>query len=174
MLTPELSASGYGGYPEVLATGEAAGRGKIYDTLAAAAAETGVAIGAGFVENGDSRQHLSHYIIFPDGRFVVQRKHRVTLCEQPLQPQFSQLPPFGGDGTGTPEQIRFETFDIGGVRAAVAICADTGIDNLHDILDDLEVRLLLAPTGAGGNREDRVTTDELRTTAGPRELRARP
>lgn len=166
LLTPEMSASGYGGYPEVLATAEVAGKGKIYDTLAAAAHETGVAIGAGFVEQAEARRHLSHYVVFPDGRFIVQRKHCVTLSEQPLESQFSQLPPFGGDGVGKPDHVHFETFEIGGVRAAISICADNGIAHLHDILDDLGVQLLLAPAGAGGKREDRVTSAEMATPEG--------
>ena len=34
LLTPELSASGYGPYPEVLATAEPAGNGPIFQALA--------------------------------------------------------------------------------------------------------------------------------------------
>jgi len=43
LLTPELSASGYGAYPEVLATAEPAGAGPIFRELARVSAGTGVA-----------------------------------------------------------------------------------------------------------------------------------
>jgi predicted amidohydrolase len=166
LLTPEMSASGYGNRPEVLATAEVAGHGPVFETLAATAAETGVVLCAGFVEQGEAKRHLSHYAVFPDGTYVVQRKHRVTQSERPLEPEWPQEPPFGGDGTGTAPRVDFRTFEVGGVRATIAICADTGIEDIHQRLDDLGVRLLLAPTGAGGLREDRVTTEELKTAAG--------
>jgi hypothetical protein len=89
LLTPEMSASGYGPYPEILKTAEVAGRGKIYEKLAKSA------------EKND-----------------------------------------------------------------VAICADSGIEKLDDYLFENKVRLLLVPTGAGGKREERVSSDELRTEAG--------
>lgn len=166
LLTPEMSASGYGGYPEVLATAEPAGGGRIYEALAAAARETGVVLCAGFVEHAGDKRYLAHYVIFPDGKFIVQRKHRVTNAERPLDAHGRQSPPFNEDGTGTAEQPEFHAFEVGGVRAMIAICADTGIENLNAIMDGLGVRLLLAPTGAGGRREDRVTNEELRTQAG--------
>ena len=50
----------------------------------------------------------------------------------------------------------------------VAICADSGIIGLDDLLDRQGVELLLLPTGAGGERKDRVTTEELRTEVGRR------
>src|SRR5438309_533175 len=80
LLTPELSASGYGPYPEVLATAEKAGAGPIYETLAAVARATSVVICAGFVEASGDKKYLAHYAVFPAGNFVVQRKHRVTLA----------------------------------------------------------------------------------------------
>lgn len=167
LLTPELSASGYGNFPEVLATAETAGNGPIYEFLAQTARETGVVICAGFVEKRDDKRHLAHMAIYPDGRFVVQRKHRVTRVESPLEPIVPQLPPFSEwDGTGQPQRIEIETFEVGGVRCAMAICADTGIENLNEILFQRGVQLLLLPVAAGGNLEDRVTTADLQTDAG--------
>ncbi len=150
LLTPELSASGYGGYPEVMATAERPGDGPIYRALAQRARETGVVIAAGFVE---APRYLSHYIIFPDGRFVVQRKHRTTPAEQPLEPW-------------TPPSPKFEVFEIKGIRCALTICADCGIEGLAELFDAAGVELQFVPTGAGGRRDERVTTEELRTEAG--------
>ena len=84
LLTPELSACGYGAYPEVLATAEVAGHGPIFRTLAGIASTTGVVICAGFVEQSAQLRHIAQYVIYPDGHFLVQRKHRVTPNERPL------------------------------------------------------------------------------------------
>ncbi len=163
LLTPELSASGYGGYPEVVATAERAGEGPIYRALAKLAQETGVVIAAGFVE---APRYLAHYVVFPDGRFVVQRKHRTTNVEKPLEPCVEQLPPLGVDGTGQPRAVKFEFFEVKGIRCAVTICADSGITDLPVILDEARVELQLVPTAAGGCREDRVATADLLTETG--------
>ena len=166
LLTPELSASGYGNFPEVLATAETAGDGPIYDFLRQTARETGVAIGAGFVEQRGEKRHLSHYVVFPDGHYVVQGKHCITNSETPLQSISSQQSPFAFDGTGQPERVEIEVFEVAGVRCAIAICADLGIENLSAMLQQRGVQLLLLPAGAGGKREDRVTNADLQSDEG--------
>jgi predicted amidohydrolase len=167
LLTPEMSATGYGGYAEVLALAEVAGQGRVYQALSQAARETGVVICAGFVEQSphEDKKYLAHYAIYPDGHFVVQRKHRVTPAEAPLSPA-SGFHEADNEGIGVPEQIQIETFEVHGVRCAVVICADTGIENLDEILKAQKVQLLLAPTGAGGKRQERVTTEDLESPTG--------
>lgn len=162
LLTPEMSASGYGGYPEVVATAEPAGQGPVYTGLAAMAKATGVTVTAGFVESSDDKRHLAHYVVRPDGAFVVQRKHRVTPLEHPLDPSvelyFDDTEEIGHVPAGA-EQIT--VFEVNGVRAAVVICADLGIRDLDAVLERLGVRLLLLPVAAGGKRDDKVTTADL-------------
>ncbi|HEY3376778.1 MAG TPA: nitrilase-related carbon-nitrogen hydrolase [Armatimonadota bacterium] len=165
LLTPEMSASGYGGFPEVLATAEIAGQGRIYAALADIARETGVVLCAGFVEARGELRHLAHYVVYPDGHFVVQRKHRVTAAEAPLDP-IKPLLPVAGDDLGQPESLEFIIFEICGVRCAISICADAGIRDLNAYLAAQGVEVLFGPTGAGGRREDRVTTAELRSEEG--------
>jgi len=148
-----------------LAHAETAGDGPVFDRLSALARETGVVVCAGFVEKAE-RLHLAHYAVFPDGDFVAQRKHRVTRSEAPLSPAFEQDPPFAFDGTGTPTHLEFRPFTVKSVRCALTICADAGIENLESVLDGLQVDLKLLPTGAGGERKDRVTTAELATPEG--------
>ncbi len=165
LLTPEMSASGYGGYPEVIATAEIAGDGPIYHALARTAAETGVVIAAGFVEACEARPLLAHYVVYPDGRFVVQRKHRVTEAEKPLEP----VVPFAPDQDGQerqPVEKRFVFFEVKGVRCVVSICADAGITDINQYFYENGVELLLGPTGAGGKRDDRVITADLQTEEG--------
>lgn len=166
LLTPEMSASGYGGYPEVLATAEAAGSGPIYHALAQTAAETGVVVAAGFVEQLKSRPLIAHYVVYPDGQFVVQRKHRVTETEMPLAPVVPFAPDKQNQQPRQPVKKQFAFFDVKGVRCVVSICADAGITDINQYFYENGVELLLGPTGAGGKREDRVTTADLQTEEG--------
>ncbi len=167
LLTPELSASGYGGYPEVLATAEPAGDGPIYAALSTMAARHGVTLLAGFVERSGDRRHLAHYAVRPSGDFVVQRKHRVTPLESPLDPSvelyFDDTEEIGHVPVGKDD---FTVFEVSGVRCAVVICADLGVRGLDDILAAADVRLLLLPTAAGGKRDDKLTSADLRDPAG--------
>jgi predicted amidohydrolase len=170
LLTPEMSATGYGPYPAVLEAAEPAGDGPIYQELAGLAKVTGVVLCAGFVEAAGDKRHLAHYVVFPDGHFVVQRKHRVTPAERPLDAPFPLISePDAPENIGQPATLDFHYFEIKGVRCAVTICADSGITDIDRILAENGVELQLLPAGAGGRREDRVTTEDLKTDAG-REL----
>lgn len=172
LLTPELSASGYGPYPEVLATAETAGNGPIYRELARLAQQHRVSIAAGFVEASAAQRYLAHYVVHPDGTYIIQRKNRVMLTERPLDPAGELIPP--GVETndpdpanpGQPRAPQLTVFTLKGVRCVIAICADSGITNLDALLNQLAVELLLVPTGAGGQRRDRVDTAEMLTVAG--------
>lgn len=172
LLTPELSASGYGPYPEVLATAEPAGVGPIFQALAGMARESGVVVCAGFVEACGDKRYLAHYAVYPDGQFIIQRKNRVMLSERPLDPSGELIPPDpahpSGDPAdpGQPRVPQFSFFEVKGARCAIAICSDSEITGLDDLLEKEAVELLLVPTGAGGERKDRVTTEEMRTEAG--------
>ncbi len=174
LLSPELSCCGYGPYPEVLATAEDAGKGPIYDELARIASITNVVICAGFVESDNLKRYLAHYVVFPDGKFITQRKHRVTLAERPLDPGVELIPwdtaklgpPADPANPGQPKDLNFNFFTIHNVKFALTICADGGIDNLHQFLADNAVDVQLNPAGAGGRRDDRVTTTDLKTDEG--------
>ena len=167
ILTPELSASGYGPYPEVLATAEPAGQGPIYKGLARMAGQYKVVVLAGFAEAANGKRYLAHYAVWPDGHFVVQRKNRVTINEQPFDTDMVMSYANERDEIGQPlTQPVFQSFEIANVKCAISICADGGVANLNEILAGMDVELLLGPSGAGGRREDRVTTEDLKTPAG--------
>ena len=123
LLTPELSASGYGPYPEVLATAERSGEGAIFQALAVMARENGVVVCAGFVEACGDKRYLAHYAVYPDGRFIVQRKNRVMLTERPLDPSGELIPPDparpSGDpaDSGQPRVPQFSFFEVKGCAA---------------------------------------------------------
>lgn len=172
LLTPELSASGYGTYPEVMATAERSGEGPIFQALAGMARENGVVVCAGFVEAFCDKRYLAHYAVYPDGQFIIQRKHRVMLTERPLDPSGELIPPDPARPSvdpadpGQPCVPQFSFFEVKGVRCVLAICADSGITGLDDLLEKEAVELLLVPTGAGGERKDRVTTEEMKAPEG--------
>lgn len=169
LLTPELSVTGYGGYDEVLATAETAGEGVIYKELKRIAFENQLVLLAGFVEKSGAKRYLSHYIVYPNGEFLVQRKHRVTPLESPLE---SPVELYFDDteeiGHVHPGQEQFTYFYINGVKCVVIICADAGIRDLHAIMDKNQVDVMFLPVGAGGIRENKVTNAELRTEEGVR------
>ena len=167
LLTPELSVTGYGPYPEVVALAEVAGDGPAYQGLASIARSTGVAIAAGFVEKHGHGPGISHYVVFPSGEFTVQRKFRVTPFEFPLVSALAAHSP----GEEVPEKLPFEelsfpVFELQGIRCAVVICADFGIVELQDYFDTLGVQALFGPTGAGGNVDERVRTSDLSSPEG--------
>lgn len=167
LLTPELSASGYGGYPETLATAEEAGRGPIYKALAAMAAKYGLTVTAGFAEKAGERRHIAHYIVSPDGAYVVQRKHRVTPSEAPFDP----AGPLWFDGREDIGQLeadraQLNCFSCRGAKCALIVCADAGLLGLNETLSRQGVEVMLLAVGAGGSREDRITNAELSRPGG--------
>ena len=85
LLTPELSATGYGGYAEVLALAEPAGDGPVSRPCATWPGKTGWSLLAGFVEAAGEKRYLAHYAVLPRRGFYVQRKHRVTPARKPAQ-----------------------------------------------------------------------------------------
>lgn len=172
LLTPEMSATGYGSYPDVLALAEPAGAGPVYEGLARLASRDRLVVCAGFPERAGEKIHLSHYAVYPDGTFVVQRKHRVTPTEAPLAPSVELF----YDGTEEighvhPGDERFTTFTVAGATCAIVICADLGVRGLGELLRQAGVQVMLLPTGAGGKREERLSVGELLTPEGQERLR---
>jgi len=151
LLTPELSACGYGSYPDVLATAEVAGEGPISRRALALAAESGVVLGIGFAERND-RLTISHIFAFPDGTFVVQRKNSPTGDEAPFEK------PKGA--------ASIQPFTVRGVCCGTLICADAGLRKREALLAGAGVEVVLLPSGAGGKRSARVITRELATKKG--------
>jgi len=160
LLTPEMSASGYGGYPEVFAVAEEPGKGAIFDGLAGIAVDSGVVVCAGFLEKAGDKHHIAHYVVYPDGRWLTVEKHLIAPPEKPIDPLFPLTP------DGSPTKLRLKTFKVKDVQCGLLICADSGIAGAKDRLEGMGVELFLLPTAAGGSREDRVTTHDLRTSAG--------
>jgi len=167
LLTPELSVTGYGGYEEVLRCSEIAGRGSIYRELSKISRKNQMILLAGFVEEEDFGKYLAHYIIYPDGRYAVQRKHRITPLEYPLSSPVSLYYDETEEIGHVPKGMeQFQYFYINNVKCVVIICADAGIRNLHAILDEANVKVVFLPVAAGGKREGKITNADLRTEEG--------
>ncbi len=172
LVTPEMSATGYGGYPEVLALAEEPGKGYIYHSLAQIAKQTNIVVTAGYVEKRQHQLHIAHYAVFPDGRFVSQRKHRATPAEAPLEPGVELIYDGTEDiGQVPPGKEQFQTFMIQGVICVIVICADLGVPQLSTLLKRSGVELMILPVGAGGEREQRLSVQELETDEGIRKYR---
>ncbi len=165
LLTPELSATGLGNYAEILSTAENPGDGRIFNSLLATAQNSGVIISAGFVEKANENIYVSQYMIWPDGNWMRQRKHRVTRAEHPFKPA---VPPLDSDRSDPPQasKISLETFKIKNVLCAITISADAMITGLNDYLKSHSVDLQLIPSGAGVSRHDRVTNADMLTSEG--------
>jgi predicted amidohydrolase len=167
LLTPEMSATGYGGYPEVVACAEVAGNGPIYTHLATMAHQMQIVLMAGFVEQHANQRYLAHYVVYPDGRFVVQRKNRVTPREYPLDAAvtlyFDESEEIGHVHASDAD---WQFFMVKDVRCGIVICADLGVKQIHTYFQQEQVELMLLPTGAGGTRNERMLTADLLDPAG--------
>ena len=97
------------------------------------ARDCGMVIAAGFIERDGNVHHNSHGVFYPDGTLVVQRKARITQVEQPIP-----------NMQGGPEERT--VFEVDGVKCALSICADTGIEDLLNKLARAGVQLHLVPT----------------------------
>ena len=64
-------------------------------------------------------------------------------------------------------------FAVEGVQTAVLICMDLNLPGVQEYLAGRGVELLICPVGAGGRKEDYVTSKDLVTTEGRAKYLAR-
>lgn len=111
-----------------------------------------IAILAGTFERAGEAIYNSHLLAEPDGRLRVQRKHNLTEGERRAQLTPGPRPP--------------EVFTLGGVRCAVLICADSGIDGMAADCRRLGVQVRFVPAGGGGKLADMLHQTDLATPEG--------
>jgi len=111
-----------------------------------------LAILAGFFEHDRDAIYNSHLVARPDGSRAVQRKHVLTPGE--LKAKLTRGP------------MERTVFTFNGVRTAITICADGGIEGLHDRLHKQGVTYRFCPTGGGGKIADYLHEADLQTPAG--------
>jgi len=120
--------------------------------VAEMAKKSGVILMAGMFEKDNGAYYNTHIIAFPDGRLIHQRKHNITEIEQNA-----------GLTCGPRERTIFE---INGVKCAMMICADSGIEGLPEDLKKAGVELRFSPCGGGGRWERTLGQADLRTEEG--------
>ena len=107
---------------------------------------------AGMFEKDKDAIYNTHIVAFPDGRLIHQRKHNITDIEA------------NAGLTRGPRQRTL--FEINGVRCAVMICADAGIEGLSEDLKRDGVELRFSPCGGGGLWEKTLGQADLKTEEG--------
>lgn len=126
--------------------------GPTCDRVVAIARRLRLAILAGFWERSNGGIYNSHLVARPDGTRAVERKHNLTPGE--LKAGVSQ-----GQRART-------VFEFGGVRTAVLICADTGIEGIVPELKAQGVQYRFIPTAGGGKLADYLHEADLATPEG--------
>jgi len=121
--------------------GEAASR------LLKLAKENDIVVAPGTLEKSKQGLHVSQFVAFPDGRLLVQRKHRLTPTEQEA-----------GIIPGSEER---ELFEVDGVSFAVCICADSGLPGIRNKLAARGCQVYLGPSAGGGGGEHMVHQEDL-------------
>jgi len=107
---------------------------------------------AGMFEKEGKAYYNTHIVAMPDGRLHVQRKHNVTEIEKKA-----------GLSAGPRERT---LFDINGVRCAILICADSGIEGIAEDLQRDGVEIRFSPCGGGGLWDNTLTQADLLTEDG--------
>ena len=136
ILFPETVLHGYSIPPEVLEKAETAD-GAVAQTLLAQSADKNIVMAVGLFERdtADPAQiFISHFVAFPDGRLLVQRK---------------------GGGHEKPGIARNDphdqiVFEVDGVKMSVTICIDSVRPGINDLLVEKGCQIQCAPTAGGG------------------------
>ena len=106
----------------------------------------------GFFENDGGSIYNSMLIARPSESLRAARKHVLTPSEL-----FAEI---------TPGRREREVVEINGVRCAVIICADGGMEGLSEDLQRQGVDYRLCPTGGGGKMADMLRAQELQSPEG--------
>ena len=112
----------------------------------------GITILIGFFERGREGFYNSLLVARPNGVVTAVRKH--VLTEGELR---------AGLAPGPKER---PILDFNGVRVAMIICADGGIDGLHEDLRERGADYRFCPTGGGGKVQDMLHEADLLTPDG--------
>ncbi|OPZ86353.1 MAG: (R)-stereoselective amidase [bacterium ADurb.Bin429] len=155
ILFAETAVHSYEFSDENLAFAESVG-GPLTTRISQWAREYNITILAGFIEQQDGAYYNSHVVARPDGTLGSQRKHNMTPIELK-----------GGLSAGPRERTVFE---FNGIRTAIIICADSGMDGLYDMLDELDIEFRFCPTAGGDHINNKpipyIRHEELFTEEG--------
>lgn len=150
VLFAEGGLTGYVFTPENLALAPAFD-GPEAARLAALSSELRLGVAVGTVERAADGCRVAEWVFLPDGRRVDQYKYNLTPAE--LKNHIVRGP------------RRREVFVYRGLRFAILICADNGIEGIDDDLRRDGVQVLCAPCAGGGDRAWMRTPEQLRDPA---------
>lgn len=156
ILFSECALQGYG-YESDFSAATAAAQAVTLDSapcrrLGALARSQGLVVMVGCFEAAGDRAYNSCLVAWPDGRLEVERKHVLTPAEQ---------------AAGLTPGVRArKPFVINGVKCAIIICADGGIDGLYPMLREQGFDYRLCPTAGGGALADMLHERELDSAEG--------
>jgi predicted amidohydrolase len=140
ILFAETAVHSYEFSPENLALAEPLG-GPLTAQLAQWAQECNITVLAGFIEKDGDAYHNAHAICHPDGTLDIERKHNMTPIELN-----------GGLSAGKLERT---IFAVNGVKCAILICADSGIDGIYDYILEQGVEYRFHPCAGGDHINDK-------------------
>ena len=124
------------------------------DRVVDLAAELGIVLLVGFLERAQDALYNSVLVAWPNGTREAARKHMLTDGET-------------GAGLVPGDRDRL-VIEINGVRIALIICADGGLEGLAEMLKQKRADVRFCPTGGGGKMADMLHEDELLTEEGRR------
>lgn len=139
VLFAEAALTGYVFTPEFLKAHAVGINSEPVQALHKLSRERNIVIAVGTIEQGETSRHVSHFILFPDGRRLVQRKCNLTATEKAA-----------GIVAGPEERLVFE---VDGVRLAILICSDSGIPDIWNKLAARGCQIRCNPCAGGGGRE---------------------
>ena len=112
----------------------------------------GLVVMVGLFEADAGAFYNSCLVASPDERLEVERKHALTPSEL---------------AAGlTPGERARKPFVINGVKCAIVICSDGGIDGLYPMLREEGFEYRFCPTAGGGALADMLHESDLATPAG--------
>lgn len=147
VLFGEGALTGYLFNPEFVRRYALSADSKPVQSLRALSRKLGIVIAVGAIERAESAFHVSHFILFPDGRLQIQRKHKLTEKERG-----------GGIVPGPEERL---IFSVAGVRFGICICADSGIPDIWSKLLAQRCQVSCNPCAGGGGRQYMRRAKEL-------------
>lgn len=135
VLFPELALSGYAHDPDVTRTTAEPIPGPATAGLERTARAHGVTLSVGMLESCDGLYYTAQIVVAPHGYLGHYRKHCPTSHEQETM--------LVSPGQGYP------TFDVGGIRLGINICADSRQPETIDALAEQGVDLVHTPHANG-------------------------
>lgn len=139
VLFAEGALTGYVFTPEFLQAHAVSVDSAPMRSLQALSRERNIVIAVGAIEQAKDGRYVSHFVLFPDRRVLIQRKNFLTATE------------LGAGIVRGPEERLL--FDVDGVRLAIMICSDSAIPDIWNKLAARGCQVWVGPAAGGAGRE---------------------